>query len=126
VTVGRRRVEQRRRVLVAALQARQSLVELDRAGLLEGVDHRLRIAAYREPRPGRTERGRRPDAVSEVTLGRRAEADGRAGLAEQLPVAVARVGDVDRGEALRERAGVGEQLGRRLPICGLAGNVLGG
>ena len=62
------------RGLRAALAARQPLVELDRARLLEEVDHGVRVAAERQRRAGPAQRARAADAVGEVALGRRADA----------------------------------------------------
>ena len=66
----------------------------------------------RAPRRVR-EPSRRADAVGEVALGGRAEAAPSRRAAEQRDVVVGQVRRVDRGEARAERAGVGEQRGRR-------------
>ncbi len=68
-------------------------------------------SARRAPAVG--DRRRRPDAVGEVALGRRAEAAGAAALAEQPEVVVGEVGEVDRGEALvRARPASASSVGR--------------
>ena len=63
----------------------------------------------RQRRAGLAQPPRRADAVGEVALGRRAQAARRARAAEQRDVVVGQVRRVHRGEALGERAGVGEQ-----------------
>ena len=75
--------------------------------------------------PASRERAHPADAVGEVALGRRAEAAARARAAEQAHVGVVEVGGVHRGEARRQRAGVGEQRRRRAPVGGEARLVLG-
>ena len=72
----------------------------------------LRVGAEAERRAGVGEPPRRADAVGEVALGGRAEAAGRPRLAEAAEVGVGEVGGVDRGEALAERPGLGEQRRR--------------
>ena len=100
----------------AADAGREPLVELDRARLLERVDDRLRVAAGGERRAGVEQPPRGADAVGEVALGGRAEAGGHARAAEQRDVVVGQVRRVDGGEALRQRAGVGQQPGRRAAV----------
>ena len=66
-------------------------MSLERAQLVERVDHGVLIAADREARAGVGERPRRPDAVGEVALGGRAEADRAVAAAQQFDVAGAEV-----------------------------------
>ena len=94
-----RRAQQRGGGVDAALPAREPLVELDRARLLEEVDDRVRVAAERQRRAGLGERAHAADAVGEVALGGRADAAARRGAAEQPDVRVGQVRRVDRREA---------------------------
>ena len=74
VAVGGRRAEQRGGAVAAALAAREPLVELDRARLLEQVDHRMRVACRgRARRPRRRSRraGPMPSARSRSVVGQR-------------------------------------------------------
>ena len=83
--------------------ADQPLVEVDRARLLERVDDGVRVAADRQRGAGIGKPPSRPDPVSEVAFGRRAEADRRAGSTEQPDVAIGQMGRVDRREVGGER-----------------------
>ena len=56
---------------------------LQRAGLLEQVDHGVAVAAEAERAAGVGQRAGRSDAVGQVAFGGRAEADAGAGAAEQ-------------------------------------------
>ena len=121
-----RRAQQRRGVVVTALAGGEPLVELDRARLLEQVDHGVRVGAQRKAGAGVDQGAGRADAVGEVALGRRAEAAAAASAAERGDVGVGEVGGVDGGEALAERSRLGEDLGRRRAVGGETGLVLGG
>ena len=79
---------------VPALLGGQPLVHLHRAHLLEQVDHRMAVGAQREGGAGVVQPARRADAVGEVALGGRAEADVGARLPEQPDVVVGEVGGV--------------------------------
>ena len=95
-----RRVSSAATSCCAADAGREPLVELDRARLLERVDDRLRVAAGGQRGAGVGQPARGADAVGEVALGGRAQADGRA-AAEQRDVGVGQVRRVDGGEVAR-------------------------
>ena len=79
----------------------------------------------REPAAGLGQPPRRPDAVGEVALGRRGDADVGAGAAEQRDVVVGQVGGVHDRRARSEQPLVVEQPGRRDAVRRQAGLVLG-
>ncbi len=118
--------EQRVRRPVAPGAGAQALVELQGAGLLERVDHRVTVAAERDGAAGRGQPAGRADAVGEVPFGGRTHADGGGGVGEELDVLVRQVGRVHGGGARPEHAVVGEQPGRGDAVRGQAGVVLGG
>ena len=123
--VGGRGAEQGRGAVATALAARKPLVELERARLLELVDHRVGIRAETERRARVGQPASRADAVGEVALGRRAETAPAAVRAEQRDVRGAEVGRVHGGERCLQGARVGEHPGRRPPVGVLACLVLG-
>ena len=85
VAAGGRGREEVGRAVGAADAGREPLVELDRARLLERVDDRVGVGAGGERGAGVGEAPRGPDAVGEVALGRRAEADRRSRRAARRP-----------------------------------------
>ena len=101
VPVLGRRPQQRGGGVVSALPARQALVQLDRARLLEEVDHGVGVAAERERGARLRQRAHPADAVGQVALGRRADAAAGAGVAEQRHVGIRQVGGMHGGEARR-------------------------
>ena len=103
VAVGGGRPEQVGGPVVAPHAGVQPLVQLDAAGLLEQVDHRVRVAAERQPGSGVDEPPGRADAVGQVALGRGAAAHRAAVAAEVVDVGVGEVGGVDRREPLAQR-----------------------
>ncbi len=109
--------------VVAADAGGQPGIELHGPGLLEQVDHRVGVGPEAQPRAGRDERGRGTDAVGQVPLGRRAEADG--GTAEGRDVGGGEVGGVDGGEPPADQAGPGQDLDGRPAVGGGAVLVLG-
>ena len=74
------------------------LVKLQRAGLLEDVDHRVRVTAQAEQAAGLREVPKRADAVAKVTLCGRAGADGDAVRPEQADVVVVDMDRMDGGQ----------------------------
>src|SRR5699024_8566485 len=76
----------------AAVPTGQAFVHFYRSGLFEGVDDRVLVGAECEGRAGLDQRGGRPDAVAEVSLGRRAKARGSAGFAQASNVVGTEVG----------------------------------
>ena len=121
---GRGPQQARRRSVVPALAGDQPLVHLHRPGLLEGVDHGVRVAAEAERRPRPAESRRGTDAVGEVSLGRRAEADRRSGVAEEAEIVLGEVSRVDRGEAGADGARPCQQRSRGHPVLAEALLVL--
>ena len=77
VAGGRRRVPELVGGPRAAPPGGEPLVHLDGTGLGEHVDHGMPVRAERQPGTGVTQRDARADAVGEVGLGGRAEADER-------------------------------------------------
>ncbi len=120
-----RRVEQLGGGPVAALLGGQPLVHLEAAHLLERVDHRVAVAAERDPAAGVVPAAAAgTDAVGEVALGGRRDADVGAGGAEQLDVVVGQVRRVhDRG-VRAEQVGLVQQPGRGDAVRREAGLVL--
>src|SRR5205807_8222559 len=101
----------------AALPARDPL---ELAELLERVDSHVGVgadtdadAALADPLDGR-------EAVAEVRLGRRADADPRARLGDEVELAVARVRRVDDRRARGEAAGARQELDRPYAVLGQA------
>ena len=113
VAVAARRPQQRSRAMAAALAAGEALVELDRARLLERVDHRVRVGAEGErrrpprsaPAPGRSRRRGRARWSGRGSSRRAAPPSSR-------DVGLVEVGGVHGGEPLAKRAGALEHLGR--------------
>ena len=104
VPVRRGRAQQLGGAVAAALAARQALVELDRARLLEQVDHGVRVAAERQRRARVRRAGASrpmPSARSRSVVGHTQQHG--AGAAEQRHVGVVEVRGVHRGE-VRGRA----------------------
>ena len=109
----------------AALAAREALVELDRARLLEEVDHGVGVAAERKRcagvRPaGASGRSRRPGRAR--WSGRRSS---RPGAAEQRHVGVGQVRGVHGGEARASAPASSSTRRRGAPVGLQAGAVLG-
>ena len=113
------------RPVVAAPLGGQPLVQLDRSGLLEQVDHGMAVGAEAERAAGVGQRPGRPDPVGQVALGGRAEAGGGAGGAEAGHVLAGEVGGVHGGGARAQHPGRGGQGGRGAAGGGEAGLVLG-
>ena len=111
--------------MVAAALGGQALVELDRPGLLEQVDHGVAVRAQAEGAAGVGQRPGRPDPVGQVALGGRADAGGGAGGAEEGDVLVGEVGGVDGGGPRAQHPGRLGQGGRGAAGGGQAGLVLG-
>ena len=103
----------------------QPLVQLDRAGLLEQVDDRVRVAADAQRAAGGGQRRGGADAVGQVALGGGAQAGGRAARPQQGDVAGGHVGAVHGRGGRAEHAVVVGQLGGRAAGGGQAGLVLG-
>ena len=125
VAVHRRRSQQLVGGEPAALVARQPLVHLEAAHLLERVDDRVLVGAEaragppRRPGPGPGRCRRRGRARS---WGRSTPSTA---TAEQLDVVVGQVGGVDRAEPVAQQPGLVEQLGGRRAVEHLGGEVLG-
>ena len=103
-------MQQIRRAVRAPAAAGQPLVKLHRARLLEQVDDRIRVGTERERDAGIAHRPRRSDAVRQVALGRRAEADARSRAAQQSDIRLTQVSAVDRHQVALHGAGVPQQL----------------
>ena len=101
----------------AALAARDAL---ELAQLLERVDPdvRVRADAERDAAVAHADGGEEP--VAEVGLGRRARADRRAAVAEQVELGAVGVGGVHDRRPLAEAAAGGEQLDRADTVLGEA------
>ena len=125
VAVGGRRRQQLGGRPVATLLGGEPLVELDRAHLLEEVDHGVAVGAQREPGTGVVQPARRADAVAEVALGGRAERRVRTRSADQGDVVVGEVGGVHERRRRAEDTVVGEQPRRRDAVRLEAAVVLG-
>ena len=114
-----------RRCEVAALFGTQPLVQLQRAGLLEQVDHGVAVAAEAQRAARVVQRTGRAEPVGQFPFGGGAEARGRLGVTEFGAVGVGQVRGVhDRGTTA-ERARVGQDLGRRPAKVRQARLVLG-
>ena len=106
-----RRRAARRRVQWPRCWVRQPLVHLDRAHLLEQVDHRVAVAAQGQRAAGVVQLAARADPVAEVALGGRAEAGVGARSSPRWRMSsVGEVGGVHGGGQRAEDAVVGEQL----------------
>ncbi len=81
VTAGRRRAKQLGSGERSPLAARQTLVELQRAALLERLDDRVRVTAERQAAAGVAQPRRGTDAIGQIAFGRRAQAAARTGFA---------------------------------------------
>ena len=103
----------------------EALVELHRPSFLEYVDQRLGVGAEGKPRPRLRQPTGRANAIGEVALGRRTETDSAPSAPQQLEVAVGDVRGMDRREARREGACLGEYPGGAQAVCGEAVLVLG-
>ena len=98
--------------------------------LLERVDADVRVGTDAHPDPAVAEGGDGDESVPEVRLGRRAHADPRTGLREQVELGIARVRRVDDRRVRAEAAGAIEQLDGPDPVLGdalldLAGLLVG-
>ena len=85
---------------------------LELAQLLERVDADVRVGADAERDPAVLDAGGREEAVGEVGLGRRAGADRRAALLEQIQLGAVGVCGVHDGDVRPEATGAIEQLDR--------------
>ena len=112
--------------MAPALAGHEPFVKLNGARLLKRLDDRVRVAPEREHGAGSSQPRRRSDPVSEIALGRRAQAATRPGTAERGRVGVGDVGGVDRGEVPAHRSGAVQHADRGVPVCLHAGVVLGG
>src|SRR5436190_11209598 len=104
--VGAEAEQRVRRDDVAAAGA-ASCDALQLAQLLERIDADIRVGADADPDPALAELLHRREAVPEVGLGRRAEADARAGIRDQLQLVSVRVSGVHDGRPGPEAATVG-------------------
>ena len=89
---------------------------LELAELLEGVDPNVRVAADAERDPAVEHADRRDEAVAQVGLGRRAGADRRAAVPQQVELRAVGVRCVDDRRQRPQAARVGEQLDRALAV----------
>ena len=89
---------------------------LDLAELLERVDPHVGVGADAERDRSLANRGNPEKAVAEVGLGRRADADPRAGRREEVELLVARVRCMDDRRLRGEAARVGEELDRAASV----------
>ena len=110
---------------MAAAPGGQPLVELDRAHLLERVDHRVAVRAEGEPGARVAQPQGQAGPVAEVALGGGAEAGVRRRPAERRDVPSGEVRGVDDRGAGAERAGHVEHLGRGGAVRREARLVLG-
>ena len=101
----------------ARLPARDAL---DLAQLLERVDPDVRVGADAERDPAVLDPRGREEAVAEVGLRRRAGADRRSRLGEQVELRAVGVGGVHDGRPRAEAAGAGEELDRPAAVLGEA------
>ena len=93
---------------------------LELAKLLERVDADVRVGADRDRDTPLEQRRAGGEAVSEIGLGRRAEADRAAVRGEEVELGVVRVGAVHDRRPLAEAAAAREQLDRPQPVLGEA------
>ena len=93
---------------------------LELAQLLERVDADVRVGADAERDPAMLDPRGREEAVREIGLGRRAGADGRAALGEQIELRAVGVRRVDDRDVRAEAAGAVEQLDRPAAVLGEA------
>ena len=117
VGADREQIVHREDVAPARLAPRDAL---ELAQLLERVDPHVRVRADADPDAALQEPLDRHEAVAEVRLGRRADADARAGLGEQVELVPVRVRGVDDRRARAEAAARVEQLDRAQPVLGEA------
>ena len=109
----------------------EAFVELDRAGLFEQIDHGVAVGAEAEQPASRQQRGRRSDAVTEVTFGGGAEAHPRRRPVHVGDVLGRQVGGVYRRRPGPQRADIAQHRGRRgamhrdalLDFAGLLGGM---
>ena len=102
----RRGGEQFDRRVIPTLECVETTVELDGAGFLEQVDHRVGIATETEPSSGVGQWPCGTDAVGQVALGGGAETASGLRRSEQSDVLVGEMGGVDRGEVGIEQTGL--------------------
>ena len=110
----------------AAASRGQPFAELDAAGLVQQVDHRVAVAAHRERAACPGQRPRRADAVGQEGLRGRAQADAGAAAAQQVDVVPGEVGGVHHRAARPQRPGVVQHPRRGGPVGRQAGLVLRG
>ena len=90
------------------------------AQLFEGVDAHVRVGADAHADAAVQNAFDRQEAVAEIRLGRRARADPRTGVGEQVELAPVGVRRVDDRRARPEAAAVGEELDRANAVLGEA------
>src|SRR5207302_5682029 len=88
--------------------------------LLERVDPDVRVRADADPDPALADLIRRAEAVAEIRLRGRADANPRAGLGQEVELSRVRMGCVDNGRVRAETARLREQLDRAQAMLGEA------
>ncbi len=104
----------------AALPTGQSLIQFDRPGLLEQVDHGVAVRSEAEQSAGAEQCGRRTDPVAQIPFGGGTEAHPGGRGIEIGEVIVGEMGGVYRGGAWPEHAGILQHGGRGTPVHGQA------
>ncbi len=120
-----RRVQEIARRVTAPPARQQPLIELDRPGLLEHVDHRVAVGADAQGAAGLVHRPAATDAVAEIAFGGRAQAYRGTRRREPRDVRSRHMGGMDRSRRRSEHAALRSQRGGREPGRPLARFVLG-